>query len=134
MKVLQTKKQFEAAVFKILSSKPKFLYIATYGINLNSEFCEKIFKNCPKNTRVIIGVRGNSSEKQRNYYRWWFRSCGIDVELVEEFHAKMIVSDKYCIVGGRNLTDSDWIDVSFLLTTKASIKACKSSFEKILKK
>ena len=134
MKVLETNKDFELAMYEILAEKPKFLYIATYGINLSNEFAKKFFKNVPKNTTLIVGIRPNDSPWISDYIGKWFHGTNITVHVYYEFHTKMVVSDKYAIVGGRNLTNSGWEDRSFLLTSKSSVKQCKSSFEKFLKK
>lgn len=134
MKILETSTDYQKAVYKILSSKPKYVYIATYGINFNSEFVKKVLKNLPKDNKLLLGLRDTTTTAQLGFYTRYFGGLGINVRMRPEFHAKLIVSDKGCIVGGRNLTDSDWTDASFVLTTKDSIKACKSMFEKIFKK
>lgn len=134
MKILETKKDFESAVYDILRQKPAYLYIATYGINLSTEFIKKLFKNVPKNTTLVVGLRPNDNDWTSSYIGSWFHGTWVTVRTYKDCHTKMIVSDKGCIVGGRNLTDSEWEDRSFLLTSKSSIKACKSTFEKMLKK
>lgn len=49
-------------------------------------------------------------------------------------HAKMIVfSTNWCMVGGRNLTSSDWIDYSFWIEDKSLAKKLGGDFAKYWK-
>jgi hypothetical protein len=128
MRILETSNDFRTAIYNILQAKPRYLYLASYGLNLNSEFIKKLFKNAPKNTRLIIGTRDQLSPLSM-WMKKHFDHQEIPTRFVEEFHGKIVVSDKGVIIGGRNLTDSEWEDYSFFSNSKKTIGLCKKAFE-----
>jgi len=133
MKILRTDEEFRDSIFRILRSKPSYFYLSTFNISINSEVLEmlKLMKGI-KNTKVIIGL-ANPSTKQLVYLRNTFRDNKIPVKLVTDFHMKSVVSNDRAIIGGRNLTKSGWIDLSFEVLSQKEISKMKREFDSIYK-
>jgi hypothetical protein len=133
MKILRTDKEYRDSIMKILRSKPKYFYLSTFNISVNDEVKEmlELMKGI-KDVKVIIGL-SNPSLQLRGFLHFIFGKYGIPVRLVKDFHMKSVVSDKKAIIGGRNLTKSDWADLSFEISAKSNITPLKQEFERIYK-
>jgi len=133
MKLITDKTQFEKEILVLASLKPKFFYICTFRLVANRFFYE-VIKSLPPNCKikVIIGVKDSSNaflrfmEKMATKYQ-------MDVKIVHNFHTKMIITNNGGLIGGRNLTSSDWDDLSIKVTKKESVNALKRHFEKLYK-
>ena len=134
MKILSTDKEFKESIVKILKSKPKYFYISSFNISVDDEMLEifELMKKV-KDVRVVVGLQ-NPTPKQLGYLRYIFNKHKIPSKLVTGFHLKSVVSDKKIIVGGRNLTKSGWIDLSFEIVAQESVVKMTKEFDDIYKK
>jgi len=134
MKILRTDEEYRESIMKILRSKPKYFYLSTFNIFINNEVLEmfELMKKV-KDVRVIVGLV-DPSPKQLLFLKNTFVKHKIPVKLVTNFHMKTVTSDKKTIVGGRNLTKSNWVDLSFEIVAQESVVKMKDEFDKIYKK
>lgn len=126
MKLLKTKKAFYDEIIKMSKEKPSFFYMASYNL-YNDDNLRAVFKNVAKvpDVKIIVGVSEKSSIKALEYTLDDF-----NYKLFRDCHLKLIVTNKGAIVGGRNLTGSDWIDLSIKLVGKPAILEIKNEFLK----
>lgn len=59
-----------------------------------------------------------------------FHKDNLSLMVKVDYHQKMIVSDKRYIIGGRNLSESSYADLSFSGTDQETIKSLKEIFER----
>lgn len=132
MKLLKTKKEFYNEILKLASENPTFFYMASYNLNVDDNI-KKIFKKLPAkcDVKIIIGLNENASIKQREFLKNYFSEY--EIKLLQACHLKLIVTNKGVILGGRNLTDSDWKDLSVLFISKNTISEIKKEFLKHFK-
>lgn len=133
MKILDTNQQFEQAILKMASDKPSFFYLATFNIRI-SKFTTQLFNLIPKEckTELIIGLSDRTSKKQINFlYEYFKQYKHIKVKFVANFHTKLVITNKLAILGGRNLTSSDWYDLSFVTESRPEISKIRKKFEKM---
>lgn len=117
MKILKTNEEYESELLKIISEKPKILYIASYGIKISDFTKELISKKKKTDLRILVGYT-NMSNKQQAFIKKQL----INVKFKKNCHLKLIVSDRCCIIGGRNLTDSGYNDLSFRIKPNLELK------------
>lgn len=129
MKLLKTKKAFYDEILRMSKEKPSFFYMATYNLSVENKM-KLILSHLPdkSDVRVIIGVNEGCSVKQKDFFKSYFKKY--KVKLFNECHLKIIVSNKGVIVGGRNLTDSGWKDLSIKLISRDAIASIKAEFLK----
>lgn len=133
MKVLETNEQFYSEIRKLSSKNPKFFYVSSFNLNYDrtlSSILEQLPTRCDK--KMIIGVTSTTSEKQISFLKRALSD--MRPKLLIDCHLKLIVSNKGCIVGGRNLTQSEWDDLSILLIDKITIEKLKDQFLKVYKR
>lgn len=130
MNIIKSKKEFEDELLKIAKSKPTFFYFCTFGFKL-SNFTKDLFNTLPYKCSVkgIIGINDKVSKSQIGFFKSYFKNCRI----VHSFHVKMIVTDKVALIGGRNLTDSDWDDITIRITKEKGLYNLKKHFESLYK-
>lgn len=58
------------------------------------------------------------------------RYCAV-VKTTKDFHMKLIVTESFVIMGGRNLTGSKWIDLSVVSFKKNDIRQASKIFEQM---
>ena len=81
---------------------------------------------------MLIGVDLDSSKKQIAFYRSFFK--GYEYKIIKKCHMKLVVTDKVAIIGGRNLTNSEWLDFSYEFTSQDVIQKIEKEFLKEFKK
>jgi hypothetical protein len=134
MKILRTDEAFRESIFRILRAKPKYFYLSSFNISINSEILDMLrLMRDIKDVKVIIGLV-NPTPKQLAFLRNTFKDNRIPLKLVTDFHMKSVVSDKKIIVGGRNLTRSGWLDLNFEISSQDNIVKMKREFDNIFKK
>lgn len=110
------------------NTKTKSFYIASFGLNLDKDICNilsNLNKNKCKDVKILIGL-SNPSIKQISFIKNKLKE--FNVKIFSNSHLKMIVSDNSAIIGGRNLTQSDWKDTGVKFQNKNSIKQLKEEF------
>jgi hypothetical protein len=130
MKILKNKKEFENHVLTLAKQGPHFFYFCTFGFKLG-DFTKEVINSLPKGCVVkgIIGVNDKISKAQLCFFKSYFTN----VKVVKNFHVKMILTNNGGVIGGRNLTDSNWEDISVPITRHAGIKNLKKHFENLYK-
>jgi hypothetical protein len=134
MTILNTYSKFKRSIFSILKSKPKYFYLSTFNISIDEDVRDMLKQmKGVKDVKILIGVN-DPSPKQISFLKNTFRDLKIPMKLVTNHHMKIILSDSKAIIGGRNLTGSEWTDLSFETTYKNHIAKLKEEFEIIYKK
>ena len=116
-----------------ISSLPRseFFYICSYGYHnryklpLNAKlliaepYLPECKPNCPEcaEREALNHERLISSLKDKDY------------KLISDFHAKLVIWDTGAIIGSRNLTGSEFADVSILVDDVETITDLKEYFE-----
>lgn len=133
MRILKSNTEFLSAFAKAVKNKPSFVYIASYKIRVDQKF-KSIMSDIPSkaDTRILIGLDLTATKKQISFYKSFFKDSNFKV--VKKSHMKLILTDKVAIIGGRNLTNSDWLDFSFEFTSKEVINKIAKEFLKEFKK
>jgi len=130
MILISNKKDYYNHINRESKKNNSFFYIATYGFKLEKDI-EEILNNLKKtkckDVKILIGL-SNPSIKQINFLK--NKLSNYNVKLFNNSHLKMIVNDTSGIIGGRNLTQSDWKDTGVKFLNKQSILKLKSEFLK----
>lgn len=132
MKLLKTTASYYNEILKLSKSKPTFFYIATFNMNVDDKV-KSIFKNLPIkcDVKLLIGV-GDASDRQVAFYKSTFSN--VQLKLLRNSHLKIVITNNEVIIGGRNITNSDWVDLSVTFTSKNTISQIKSEFLSNFKK
>lgn len=128
MDLITTRDEFESTVMCIKhNSKPSFIYISTFNIKVGKFMDSILSTKCP--IKIIIG-HADMSKKQRIFLDKWFSNYpNVKVRYRKNYHTKFILTDKAVIVGGRNLTESGWDDISLLMRRKETLDKFKKYFD-----
>lgn len=136
MRTIDTTRQWHKCYREIVDRGPSFLYVSTFGLG----WTEPVKQALCVADRVIVGFSaslckpGCDSCKASNRKRYESIIDTLDDAGCENFlvtgdlHMKAVVSDKGCIVGGMNLTESSWDDVSFMVEPPALLHPLKDRF------
>ena len=132
MKILDTNKKFYSELKTLSKSNPTCFYVASFNLNVDDEILG-IFKNLPKSCdkKLIVGT-SNFSPKLISFLKW--KLDFMNIKIYKDCHLKMVITDKGCIIGGRNITQSNWDDVSLLLINKNTYRELKTKFNNFYKK
>jgi len=128
MILISNKKDYYNHINRESKKNNSFFYIATYGFKLDGDI-ENILnnlKNC-KDVKILIGL-SNPSLKQVSFLK--SRLKNFNVKIFNNSHLKMIINDTSSMIGGRNLTQSDWKDTGVKFFNKSSISQLKEEFLK----
>lgn len=129
---------------RLLRKKPDEAYVATFGIydaaRDVAEFLKELKK--VKKVKILVGVyKKRDGQSQKNYNEYLDRLLNIvkkypqfQWKFSDKTHIKCIGfrkngKDLGCIIGGRNLTGSNFDDVSFLLP-KGRVRPMREHFGK----
>lgn len=135
MKILKTKSQYYSEIRRLAKSKPSFFYVASFNFSVDDSI-KDIFSSLPKkcDTKLIVGVTESISSKAISFLRSFSDNYNINLKLFKNCHLKIVISDNGAIIGGRNLTNSDWEDLSVLMINKKSISEFRVNFNKTFSK
>ncbi len=133
MKLLKTKQSFYSEILKLSKEKPSFFYIASYNMSIDDKM-EKVFHNLPVNcdVKIIIGLNEDVGNKQIAFFKRWFSEYNL--KLFKNCHLKLVITNKSVIIGGRNITNSEWMDLSCAFIGKEIIAQIKKEFLSHFKK
>jgi len=129
MILISNKQQYYNEINNMSKKKSNYFYIATYNLNIDNnvmQILNNLKKNC-KDIKIVIGL-SNPSNKQISFLKYKLKD--FQIKIFNNSHLKMIVSDTSAIIGGRNLTNSDWKDTGVKFQNKSSIVKLKSEFLK----
>jgi hypothetical protein len=130
MILISNKKDYYNHINRESKKNNSFFYIATYGFKLEDDIKEilnNLKKSKCKDIKILIGLN-NPSKKQTLFLKTYLKE--FNVKLFNNSHLKMIVNDSSSIIGGRNLTQSDWKDTGVKFVNKQNILKLKSEFLK----
>jgi phosphatidylserine/phosphatidylglycerophosphate/cardiolipin synthase-like enzyme len=129
MNIIKSNNELLSAFTRAVKNKPSFVYIASYKIRVDKKF-KSILAAIPQkaDVKVLIGLDLTATKKQVGFYKSFFKDY--DYKVVKKCHMKLIITDKVAIIGGRNLTNSDWLDFSFEFTSRDVINKIAKEFLK----
>lgn len=124
-----TKNSYLKAVNNLLRDNPKFIYISSYGLRVDSPIMKYLMHESKcKDIRLVIGVRNrNHSLFLTSFFK---KQKKIKIRVKNKYHTKFVLTDKGVIAGGRNFVDSDWKDLTFLMRNKNTLRQFKEYFLK----
>ena len=129
MKILDSNESFMKQMDIMSRSKPTYFYMASYKIRVSKQL-NAILANLPAkcDKRIVVGY-DEITPKSRAFLTEYFTKYGFKIQLLHGTHTKLVVSDKHAIIGGRNITESEWIDLSFLTVVPKEIKKIKNKYQ-----
>lgn len=134
----------------------KKVWISTYGLKgpeyktwsehpVNQIFWHPDFK--PRDFRIAIGIpfvgecyincphckemKDNIIDTIEHNAEYLRQTHLASVKVYTEFHMKLVVTEKFVIAGGRNLTGSKWTDLTVVSRSKKDIKHAMNIFEQM---
>lgn len=124
MEIINSWQGFEKHLYDILENDTN-IDISTFGVSA------KVLKGYSKKVRrLLVGTSYSlchssctvceEKASTRHEFLTSYLSNFSSARLVENVHMKMVISDQRAIVGGINLTGSEWEDAAFVVTTELS--------------
>lgn len=133
MKVISNNYNYYKELKTLSKNRLEYFYIATFNIKLDKDIYEilnNLTKNKCKDVKILIGLN-NPSLAQINFLKKELSKFkNVEYRLFINSHLKMLVTNKKSIIGGRNLTKSEWKDVGVEFINKVNINKLKVEFLK----
>jgi len=138
-KLLLSWPEYIDEIKKIGSAKNrKFLYISSYGLGKQDTLKQEITELNPD--KLLIGLSfheckiGCSSCKtsgilRERHIRDFERESNLNLKIVKDLHLKAVITAKGAIIGGINMTESNWTDSALVTDDTKIIKKLKQHFE-----
>jgi len=122
-------------------SKDQELLISTYGISIDNRI-DSILKNS-SSFKIIVGLydrycfpgcehcANNINNKKKELFQYQ-QTYGFDNIIgVQHLHKKIVISNNTVIIGGFNLTGSDFIDNAIAIYSKDGYNICRNDYLKL---